>query len=498
MTPEEACEYLDISMDDDLDLVVLEKNYKEKLSAFGNSQVNRTKIDEAYNILCDLYDELYAHEDEKKKHEGLLMKFAVLLAGVFLLSFGGVIYFVYRINTENMQEAKTQKMQLSSQQESMISVDDYNKLLRELDELRNRQEEAQKELERKQEELERRQKEAQSMQENLPADYAALSEQVMPSMVYIATNKGQGSGFFVSRAGDIFTNYHVIDGAEFINVTTKSEQTYSALVKDFDSVRDIALIKINPSRAVPYLTISDTLPQQGEAVLAAGNPRGLTGSVSNGIVSAVRPINNILWVQFTAPVSPGSSGGALVNLKGEVVGMPSMLLADVASQNLNFAVPSTVLKQFMRSAISKSARALPKTSSAQRQDFSYLPETKFVRKDDSYEMYLDIDSIDYDRKTGIAAFVTYWIPTEKGKIPMRKSPDFRIPKGEDVAVCALLYYASFRDNTYLHVRTVNVCTDGSVARDYIKPRNEMVWRSPKKGSRAGILMNEVKRQLRIR
>ena len=123
---------------------------------------------------------------------------------------------------------------------------------------------------------------------------------------------------------------------------------------------------------------------------------------------------------------------------------------------------------------------------------------EFLRKDDEYEMYLYTDKIDYDRKTQNAAFITLWLPTEKAKAKMRADPYFDVPYGTDLGICVLLYAANFRDNKYLHLRTINFCIDGYVARDYIKPENEYVWRTPKKGSRPDILMKAVKKQLCIR
>ena len=177
-------------------------------------------------------------------------------------------------------------------------------------------------------------------------DYAGLVEKVLPSMVLIRTDKMTGSGFFVSNKGDILTNYHVIDGAQKIVVTPYNGKPFSALIKDVDKNIDIALLVPADTRQTPFLKISATLPRQGEAIMAVGNPQGLENTVSNGIVSAFRA--NKAIVQFTAPVSPGSSGGALINARGEVVGMPTLLLTQ--GQNLNFAIAPNLLNQFWESA----------------------------------------------------------------------------------------------------------------------------------------------------
>ena len=485
MTAEEACEYLGISLDDDkLDISKIEENYTARLSECGDDPEKTAKLEEACNVLIEVYDELYGGtkgSKEEKPHDSLVMKLVLVMAGVFLLSFAGGMYFLYKVHTESKPSVS-----------EVVSSAEYERLRRELEVIRQKQEETPP---------------PQVVVSTPPADYTALVERVMPSMVFIQTDAGRlGSGFFVSSNGDILTNYHVIDGAGYIGVTTRDGQSVSALVKDYDAQRDMALLKVNTSYAVPFLTISDALPKQGEAVIAIGNPKGLSGSVSSGIVAAIREMDNNLWVQFTAPISPGSSGGALLNLKGEVVGMPTLQYRE--GQNLNFGVPSTVLAQFLRSAVNKPARALPqpqKPSVASRPQpkpapsIADIPGVKFVRRDDRYDMYLLTQSIEYDRATQSALFITLWIPTEKSKREMRKDPHFRpAPAGEDLGNCLLVYNVNFQYNTYLHLRTVNFFTDGSVARDYIKPSDEIKWRKAPKGSRIESLMKEVKKQLRIR
>ena len=142
---------------------------------------------------------------------------------------------------------------------------------------------------------------------NTPPDYADIIERVMPAIVFVETNKGTGSGFFVTQDGDILTNYHVVENAEFVKIFLQDGSEFNAQIKDYDDIRDMALLKINLPYRVKFLRMSGKYPRQGEAVIAIGNPRGLSGSVSNGIVSAIRETKNNVFVQFTAPVSPGSS-----------------------------------------------------------------------------------------------------------------------------------------------------------------------------------------------
>lgn len=151
--------------------------------------------------------------------------------------------------------------------------------------------------------------------------------------MYIEADKvsgmSTGSGFLVSQNGDILTNYHVIKDARSITAAPYDSKPVEALIKDFDADKDIALIQaktINDHslRAIvrPYLKLSTTLPKMGERIISISNPRGFQGTVSDGIVSGYRNDNkNNVWMQFSAPVSHGSSGGALFNMQGEVVGM---------------------------------------------------------------------------------------------------------------------------------------------------------------------------------
>ena len=472
MTLEEACALLDISPDEDLDIDQLEENYNAKTANLAPGSREHKRIDEACEYLIDVYDEIYSVKENAKKTNVFLIALTISMTMIAAASLLGVMYFMYiRPPVSNNSPDKN-----------------YEKLLNEIENLKNKSQDH-------------------IVANNTPKsdtrDYADLIEKIMPSIVFILTSKGTGSGFFVSANGDILTNYHVIKNAEYISVITQSGQTFNALVKDFDSNKDMALLKVNTNST--FLNINSSLPKQGEAIVAVGNPSSkyhiYDNTVSNGIVSAIREVDDNLWVQFTASVSPGSSGGALINLHGNVIGMVTWKDADIASQNINFALPSTELRKFLNTAIHKTAKALPQSkpkSKAYSKNFN-IPGIKFVGKDDGYEMYLDTENIDYDRQTRTASFITLWWPTEKSKKQMRGNPDFMIPPGEDLGLCLLLYTVNFNANKYAHLRTINLCTDGeTIARDYIKPTREITWRTPKKGSRIQLLVNEVKKQLRIK
>jgi hypothetical protein len=177
-----------------------------------------------------------------------------------------------------------------------------------------------------------------------------LSKRVRPAVVLIQSFDndqvplGQGSGFFVSPRGDVITNKHVIKGAHTATVRLASGALYfvegvSAVDADSDIVK--LRVKLN-GRETPFVTPTNLLPQVGEDVVVVGNPLGLESTVSKGIVSAIRDIpavGNV--VQISAPISPGSSGSPVVNMKGQVVGIATFILKE--GQALNFAIPSQTI-----------------------------------------------------------------------------------------------------------------------------------------------------------
>jgi hypothetical protein len=155
-----------------------------------------------------------------------------------------------------------------------------------------------------------------------------------------------GSGFFV-RDGEIASNLHVVEGAargyaKLIGQKTKHDiQGITAV----DPERDLVVLKISASGAPALSLGSSESVQVGEPVYAVGNPQGLEGTFSQGIVSSIREVGTDRLLQITAPISPGSSGGPVLNSKGEVVGVSVATFR--GGQNLNFAIPSTYLKALL-------------------------------------------------------------------------------------------------------------------------------------------------------
>ena len=186
-------------------------------------------------------------------------------------------------------------------------------------------------------------------QENLPA----IIKKIQPSVVLIQTYDKNGNpinlgtGFFISKDGEFITNQHVLEGASKAEIKTKDGRIYP-VTKIIAEDKEGDLIKASIDHlpeTIFALPLSSSLPEVGERIIIVGNLLGLEQTVSDGIVSAVREIptfGNI--IQVTAPISQGSSGSPVINMKGEVIGVATLLMLE--GQNLNFAIPSERLLTF--------------------------------------------------------------------------------------------------------------------------------------------------------
>ncbi len=172
-----------------------------------------------------------------------------------------------------------------------------------------------------------------------------------PAIVRIENHMGArigvGTGFFVSPEGRIATNLHVIMGGGILRVKLSDGSVHLAKrVVAIDQARDLAIIEIDPPAAMPTVQLGDSdVVEPGDAVIAVGNPLQLDYTVSDGLISSVRPIENDVILQISAPISQGSSGGPLFNAFGEVIGVATMVSSE--GQNLNFGVPVNYLKPLL-------------------------------------------------------------------------------------------------------------------------------------------------------
>jgi serine protease Do len=187
-----------------------------------------------------------------------------------------------------------------------------------------------------------------------------LSQRVGDAVVTVTTPVGLGSGFIIHPAGYVITNDHVVAGENKIAVTFFEKEDGGEFVRtQFENVRiiassaewDIALLKIEDTKGRSFKTVplgNNTDLRQGQHVFAIGNPLGLERSVSEGLVSIPsRLIDGRLYIQTTAQISPGNSGGPLFNMRGQVVGINNMKVTGFGAEGLGFAIPSSVLREFI-------------------------------------------------------------------------------------------------------------------------------------------------------
>jgi serine protease Do len=161
--------------------------------------------------------------------------------------------------------------------------------------------------------------------------------------------QGQGSGFFISRDGYIVTNNHVVDKAAKVQVVTEDGSVLDAKIIGTDPKTDLALLKVEGRTDFPFVKLADIVPRVGEWVVAMGNPFGLDGTVTAGIVSAhgrdigAGPYND--FIQIDAPVNKGNSGGPTFNARGEVVGVNTAIFSPSGgSVGIAFAIPAETVR----------------------------------------------------------------------------------------------------------------------------------------------------------
>ncbi|MDE3062141.1 MAG: trypsin-like peptidase domain-containing protein [Acidobacteriota bacterium] len=187
----------------------------------------------------------------------------------------------------------------------------------------------------------------------LPSVVNITSRQVVFDFFYGAVpQEGQGSGFVLDKAGHVLTNYHVIDGANRgIQVTLSNKTSYKATVVGADHVHDLALLQISAPNLQPVTLADSSGLSVGQEVYAIGNPFGLSGTMTRGIISSIRSIKGASGatiedaIQTDAAINPGNSGGPLLNSHGEVIGINTMILSN-ADQNagIGFAIPINTAK----------------------------------------------------------------------------------------------------------------------------------------------------------
>ncbi|HEX4286646.1 MAG TPA: trypsin-like peptidase domain-containing protein [Terracidiphilus sp.] len=188
----------------------------------------------------------------------------------------------------------------------------------------------------------------------LPSVVNITSRQVVFNFFYGAVpQEGQGSGFILDRSGHVLTNFHVIEGANRgVDVQLSNKHHYSAKVIGTDKVHDLALLQIEASNLEPVTLADSGGLAVGQKVYAIGNPFGLGGTMTRGIISSIRTLGGQGGthiddaIQTDAAINPGNSGGPLLNSHGEVIGINTMIASNGADQSsgIGFAIPINTAK----------------------------------------------------------------------------------------------------------------------------------------------------------
>ncbi len=228
-------------------------------------------------------------------------------------------------------------------------------------------------------------------------DVADVVEQARSGVVYIEGTSGTGSGFVVDSDGYIMTNEHVISGQSRLTVVFDNGARLTATVFASDATRDIALLKVTSGGNLTVLPFAPSV-REGDEVVALGHPLNLGGSmtITKGIVSAFRIRRGVSLIQTDAAINLGNSGGPLLNLKGEVVGMNTSILRDIRgedhfAQGIGFAIKFDVLVE--RLEVMKSGQSFAPTPTP-RAVATQTPSLLFGPKSGSIEHDLDDDLID--------------------------------------------------------------------------------------------------------
>ena len=194
---------------------------------------------------------------------------------------------------------------------------------------------------------------------NIPAVVNITSRAVTFDFFYgLVPQEGQGSGFVIDKDGHILTNYHVIADARQLEVTMHNRKKYRATVVGTDRSHDLAVIQIKAPDLTPAVLGDSRNLQVGQKVYAIGNPFGLAGTMTRGIVSSIRSVQEPDGmriedaIQTDASINPGNSGGPLMNWRGEVIGINTMIASSVGqSAGIGFAIPINTAKAVLNDLV---------------------------------------------------------------------------------------------------------------------------------------------------
>ncbi|HWX53731.1 MAG TPA: trypsin-like peptidase domain-containing protein [Verrucomicrobiae bacterium] len=202
-------------------------------------------------------------------------------------------------------------------------------------------------------------------------DNISVYKKALPSVVNITSTavafdffygqvpqQGQGSGFVLDKEGHILTNFHVVEGARQLEITTSDKKRYKATIVGTDPQNDLAVIQVTGSTLAPAILGDSKGLVVGQKVFAIGNPFGLSGTMTRGIISSIRSVRGERGfideaIQTDAAINPGNSGGPLLNSRGEVIGINSMIFTGGAEQSagIGFAIPINTAKAVLNDLV---------------------------------------------------------------------------------------------------------------------------------------------------
>ena len=283
----------------------------------------------------------YVQEYRHRKHRNVLYSLVIVLALLQIVSF--TVFSIYSsklnakldVNARELAESIEDSI-FAQQQYTTQLVETYDALYQDnFQEISNL-------LSEQQEDFKQQIRVLQSSQE----DFSGIAEDAVKSVVSVSTGSSIGTGFIVHPEGYLVTNYHVIDSNQNnVRVLTYDRSILQARFIGGDENRDLALLKIDGNFDVISLGNSDEL-QVGKKVIAIGNPLGLSFTVTEGIVSGldrVGPNGLAEYIQTDVSLNPGNSGGPLIDMMGEVVGINNFKIG--GAESLGFALESNVIRQ---------------------------------------------------------------------------------------------------------------------------------------------------------
>jgi len=283
----------------------------------------------------------YVQEYRHRKHRNVLYSLVIVLALLQIVSF--TVFSIYSsklnakldVNARELAESIEDSI-FAQQQYTTQLVETYDALYQDnFQEISNL-------LSEQQEDFKQQIRVLQSSQE----DFSGIAEDAVKSVVSVSTGSSIGTGFIVHPEGYLVTNYHVIDSNQNnVRVLTYDRSVLQARFIGGDENRDLALLKIDGNFDVISLGNSDEL-QVGKKVIAIGNPLGLSFTVTEGIVSGldrVGPNGLAEYIQTDVSLNPGNSGGPLIDMMGEVVGINNFKIG--GAESLGFALESNVIRQ---------------------------------------------------------------------------------------------------------------------------------------------------------